>query len=156
MAPIANQHGERICDGERFVKIAPHLASGGRADHSAPATRDSRPVNRHRSGVRDGSIRVRIEELVLHGFAHRDRHRIASAVEQELARLIGGTGPAKWQPSPPAIERISGGTFKVEPRAQPEKAGAEIARAVFRGFRRDASRAVAPSIRRLALGERNA
>jgi hypothetical protein len=34
------------------------------------------------------SINLHIEELVLHGFAPGDRHRISEAVEQELTRLI--------------------------------------------------------------------
>ena len=34
------------------------------------------------------SLEIRIEELVLHGFAPRDRQRIATAIEFALTRLL--------------------------------------------------------------------
>lgn len=38
------------------------------------------------------SVNLHIEELVLHGFAPHDRHRIGDAVERELLRLLTERG----------------------------------------------------------------
>jgi hypothetical protein len=101
------------------------------------------------------TVKVHIEELVLQGFAPGDRHRISSAVESELARLIREGGPRAWRQNPPALERIDGGAFKVEVGAKPQDAGTEIARAVFRSLRQHA-RASASALRaRTGLGGRD-
>ena len=47
-------------------------------------------------------IELHIEELVLHGFAARDRQRIAAAVQLELSRLMGTAGAADFAKIPPA------------------------------------------------------
>jgi hypothetical protein len=80
-------------------------------------------------------VEVHIEELVLHGFSSRDRHRIAYAVRLELGRLIGAAGDADFLKRPLAIERLNGGTIKITPGAKPYAAGTTIASAVFRGLR---------------------
>src|SRR6516225_1781108 len=106
------------------MRIAPQFERMEQARHSSPVTCHS--------------VKVHIEELVLHGFARGDRHRIAQAVETELARLMGeGSAPA-WQQSPPAIERINSGRFKVRAGAKPQATGREIAQAVFRSLREQA------------------
>ena len=80
-------------------------------------------------------IHLHIEELVLHGFAPGDRHRIGDAIQQELARLFAE------KPTPPsltkstAIDRLDGGTFHMTGAARPEATGAQVARAVFGGLR---------------------
>jgi len=75
---------------------------------------------------------------VLQGFAPGDRHRIAHAVEQELARLMGEGGAPPWELGRPVIERINGGAFKVKTGAKPHTTGAEIARVVFQSLRQQA------------------
>jgi hypothetical protein len=82
------------------------------------------------------SIKVHIEELVLHGFAPGDRHRIAGAVETELARLMGEGGLQGLRSNSLSLGRINGGTFKVTVGAKPQAAGTEIARAVYRSVQR--------------------
>ena len=96
------------------MKIAPQPADG-------PQARDS--------------VNVQIEELVLHGFAHGDRHRIARAVESELARLMGESGLPRLRENSITLGRINGGAFKVTGGAKPQAAGTEIAQAVFRSLR---------------------
>jgi hypothetical protein len=81
---------------------------------------------------------VHIGELVLHGFAPGDRHRIAGAVEHELARLMSAEDAPRWRVNPPALDRVEGGAFRIKPGARPEAAGAEIARAVFGSLRQHA------------------
>jgi hypothetical protein len=83
-------------------------------------------------------IQVHIDELVLHGFAARDRHKIAAALEHELARLMSGGSLLRLRQSPPAVGQVNGGAFKVKAGARPQVAGAQIARAVFQSLRRHA------------------
>jgi hypothetical protein len=82
-----------------------------------------------------GPVEVHIEELVLHGFAPGDRHRIASALVGELQRLMSESALPGFRENRPALRRINGGAFKIEAGAKPQAAGVEIARAVFRGLR---------------------
>ena len=83
-------------------------------------------------------IDLHIEELVLHGFASADRHRIAEAVQLELSRLMTAKGEANFLKNPLSLERIDGGAFKVQVGAKPQTTGTEIARAVYRGMRQQA------------------
>ena len=80
-----------------------------------------------------GVTKIHIEELVLHGFAASDRHRIAGEVERELSRLMGEGRLAGFRENL-TLERMNGGTFKVEAGAKAQAAGTQIARAVFRGL----------------------
>lgn len=100
------------------MKIAPRLENTGQARHS---------------------VKVHIEELVLHGFAPSDRHAIAHAVEGELTRLMSEGG----LPGSPArsltLGRINGGAFKVKAGAKPQAAGTQIAQAVYQSLRRNTS-----------------
>jgi hypothetical protein len=81
------------------------------------------------------SVKVHIDELVLHGFSPADRHRIANAVELELTRLMGDGSPPRWGQNPLAVDRMKAGTFRVQAGAKPQAAGTEIARAVYRSLR---------------------
>jgi hypothetical protein len=83
-------------------------------------------------------IDLHIEELVLHGFAARDRHRIAAAVQQELSRLMAAEGQANLLKSPLSLEAINAGAFQVQANTKPQAAGTQIARAVYRSMRREA------------------
>lgn len=84
---------------------------------------------------RQSSIHLHIEELVLHGFAPGDRHRIGEAVQRELARLFTeeATPPALAKSA--AIDRLNGGTFQMTSAPRPEATGAQVARAVFGGLK---------------------
>lgn len=75
-------------------------------------------------------VEVSIEQLVLHGFAPRDRERIGAAVEHELARLFAET------PGLPGLRGeqapfVDGGAFDVARDTPADGIGAQIARAVF-------------------------
>ena len=84
--------------------------------------------------MRPANVELHIEELVLHGFAPGDRHRIADAVGRELARLFAERGvPANFLnnfESP----RLDAGSFNFAPASTPETVGAEVARALYGGF----------------------
>ena len=76
-------------------------------------------------------IDVHIEELVLHGFEPAKRWLIADALEQELRGLLRAEGvPSQWLSSP---ERIQAGRLSTGSLTKPERAGAEIAGAAYRG-----------------------
>ena len=79
-------------------------------------------------------INVRIEELVLHGFAAADRHRIARAVQQELARQLRQSGGPEPAGDPSALAFISGGAFHVPAGAAPGTIGARIGASIYRGL----------------------
>jgi len=82
-------------------------------------------------------IELHIEELVLHGFEAKDRHRIAGEVERELARLVGDGQGLRGNI---AIERLNGGEFRVPAGAKPQAAGKQIAQSVYRSLRQQAGR----------------
>jgi hypothetical protein len=84
-------------------------------------------------------VELHIEELVLDGFAPGDRHRIAEAIRDELSRLIGSAGGVKSLANRPSLERIDGGSFEIKAGGKPQAAGKQIARAVFRSLRQQAT-----------------
>lgn len=89
------------------------------------------------------SVEVRIEELVLHGFAPGDRHAIADAVQIELANLMQAEAlPARGQ-NELAFKRIDGGAFQIKRGFTAGNSGTQIAQSVFRGLRRQMRGAVA-------------
>jgi hypothetical protein len=50
------------------------------------------------------TLNLHIQDLVLHGFASVDRHRIGEAMERELARLFLGQGVPRSLASPTAVD----------------------------------------------------
>ena len=101
------------------------------------------------------AVEVRIEELILHGFAPGDRHAIADAVQVELARLMqAGALPARGQ-NELAFKRIDGGTFQIKRGSKAENSGGQIARSVFRGLRQQMRAAIqSAAVQRRAGGSK--
>jgi hypothetical protein len=85
-------------------------------------------------------IGLHIEELVLHGFPSRDRHRIADAMRLELTRLLSADAGHDQAARSLTRTRIDAGSFAVKAGATPRTAGREIARAVFHGLRQPAGK----------------
>ena len=83
---------------------------------------------------RQSAIHLHIEELVLHGFAPSDRHRIGDAMQQELARLFTEKQLPPSLTKNAEIDRLNGGTLQMMPGSRPETTGAQVARAVFGGL----------------------
>ena len=83
-------------------------------------------------------VELHIDELVLHGFARGDRHAIARAVEQELARLLATQFAVQGMPRSFAesVEhtRLDAGAFKVAQGAGSEAIGSQIAQSVHQGL----------------------
>ena len=82
------------------------------------------------------NVELRIEDLVLRGFAPGDRYRIGVAMERELARLFDeqGVPPSLAQGS--EIERLDSGAFEVAHGSKSEAVGAQIAQAIYGGLSR--------------------
>jgi hypothetical protein len=81
--------------------------------------------------MKSREIEVHIEELVLRGFDPANPWRIADALQQELRGLLTARGvPSLWLSSP---ERIEGGGISSASLTKPERTGAEIAGAAYRG-----------------------
>ena len=85
--------------------------------------------------MKSQSIHLHIEELVLHGFAPGDRHRISEAVEQELTRLISERPVFCNTRKNISRDHVDGGNFQMANPARPNAVGAQIAGAVMGGIR---------------------
>ena len=78
----------------------------------------------------DVAIELRIEELVLNGFAPSDRHHIGEAIERELVRLISTNGLAGVNKTV-SISRFEGGTFTADIGVPLRTLGEHVANQVF-------------------------
>lgn len=77
------------------------------------------------------NVELHIEELVLHGFASGDRHRIGAAMERELTRLFAEKSTPASLTQEQEIAHLNGGTFEMEPGSAAEVVGARLAQAVY-------------------------
>lgn len=82
------------------------------------------------------SVKLHIEELVLHGFSSQDRQRIARAIEQELSRLLSRDGVPPSLAQGGMIPQLDGGSFQVKQGASPEDAGVNVAQNIYGGLKR--------------------
>jgi hypothetical protein len=82
--------------------------------------------------IQKSEINLHIEELVLHGFAPGDRHRIADAVAKELARLISEQPFAAGKNI--FLAQRDGGSFQIKNPAGAASVGGQIAGAVHAGI----------------------
>ena len=79
---------------------------------------------------------VHIDRLVLDGFRHEDRQRIAEGLRGELGRLLANPAAAERLASVGHLSRIQVGKVNLAQGAQPQRAGASAARAIARGLSR--------------------
>jgi hypothetical protein len=86
--------------------------------------------------MRPKNINLHIEELVLHGFAPGDRHRIGDAVERELRRLLIEQGVPASLTREGSSDRIDAGSFDFAPGTKAETIGVHVAKVLYSGFRR--------------------
>jgi len=98
------------------------------------------------------AVDLHIEELVLHGFAAHDRHRIAAAVQLELSRLMGESGISGSEHKFVSQEWMNGESFKVKAGAEPESAGAQIAQVIFASLRQQTRAPVRQPVARAGAG----
>lgn len=76
------------------------------------------------------AVELHVEELLLQGFASRDRHQIADAMQQELGCLFLRLGPPTPIPGGEAAA-IDAGSFRVGIGEGPTAVGVQAANAVY-------------------------
>jgi hypothetical protein len=78
------------------------------------------------------SIELHIKELVLHGFAAKDRLQIGAAIEEELSRLIERHGARALPVVSMEVEGVMTGNLRLANGATPQAIGRQIAQHVHR------------------------
>ena len=81
-------------------------------------------------------IAIRIDELVLDGFAPGDRYRIGDAIERELTRLFTEHDASAALAARTPTDAIDGGAFALPHDAGAAAIGAHVARAIHRELAR--------------------
>lgn len=79
-------------------------------------------------------VLVDIENLVLKGFRYEDRHAIAAALQDELARLLAAPETAARLAKLGHVPDLSVDAFNLGANATPRQAGAETGRAIGKGL----------------------
>jgi len=79
-------------------------------------------------------VLVNIENLVLKGFRYEDRHAIAAALQDELARLLAAPETAARLANLGQVPRLSVDTFRIEAHPQPRQIGVATGRAIGQGL----------------------
>ena len=112
---------------------------GTRAASQGPVTARRAPGSALHENVPQAparSVRLHIDELVLHGFPAGSRYSIGDATQQELTRLLTERGvPPRMARSGETV-RIDAGSFQVAQGASPNLIGALVATAVYGGPKR--------------------
>jgi hypothetical protein len=91
----------------------------------------------------NANIELRINELVLHGFARGDRERIGAAVQQELQRQLTEQGFAHALLQPGNVRRLDAGAIQIQQGGQAETIGRQVAQAVYGSVTGEQSRRAA-------------
>jgi hypothetical protein len=78
------------------------------------------------------TVRLHIEQLVLHGFDPRDRHAIDEAVRAEVTAVLAGQHITRGS----AIDRVDGGEVRVGSVRETKSVGQAVGRAVRGGLSR--------------------
>ncbi|MCI0539362.1 MAG: hypothetical protein L0Z50_29490 [Verrucomicrobiales bacterium] len=76
------------------------------------------------------SIELHIEELVLHGFAPRDRYRIAEALQRELVLRLAQENALQRLARDGAFQSLDAGAVHINAGARPETMGARMGEAI--------------------------
>ena len=79
-------------------------------------------------------VLIDIENLVLKGFRYEDRHAIAAALQDELARLLAAPETAARLANLGQVPHLSVDAFSVEANPKPSKIGSETGRAIGKGL----------------------
>ena len=82
------------------------------------------------------TIHLHIDQLILHGFAPGDRHRIGAAVERELSRMFAERSVPASLAQGGNVTNLDGGTFQMSGSSNPETIGTQVAQAVYGGLNR--------------------
>lgn len=78
-----------------------------------------------------GNIELHINELVLHGFPHSERHRIGEAIRQELLRQLSERGIPDALTRQGNVSRLNAGSIQTGQGSKPERIGMQVAQVVY-------------------------
>jgi hypothetical protein len=105
-------------------------------DNRRPTTDDRRPIFADDAasvvGRRWSAVELRIDELVLHGFAPANRHHVGAAVERELARLLAEQALPSRIGHSADLASLDGGSIELPAGTPAETIGVRIAQAIYR------------------------
>jgi len=79
---------------------------------------------------------VNIDSLVLKGFRHEDRYRVAAAVQDEIARALAAPDAGARIAQLGSTPKLRIGDVNVAADAEPRQVGAAAGRAVGQGMMR--------------------
>ncbi len=82
------------------------------------------------------NIELHIEELVLHGFAAKDRYAIGEAVQRELSRLLAEQGVHPSIEKGYDVAKLDGGVFQVKQGSRADAIGTQVAQSVYGGLKK--------------------
>jgi len=117
----------------RHRRAQPRAGLVNESANQSTASHANLPVS---DAQRASNVQLRIEELVLHGFVPRDRYVIGDAVQQELTRLFVARGVPAQLIERASAARLDAGSFKVSAESKTHTVGAQIAGAVYGGWKR--------------------
>ncbi len=80
-------------------------------------------------------IRLHIDELILHGFAPGERHRIADALQSRLSELLADENGLDQRVKSTTVSRADAGAIHVRGTA-PDAVGEQLALALHGGLGR--------------------
>lgn len=86
--------------------------------------------------MKQKSIELHIEKLVLEGFSPGDHQGISEAVERELSRMFAEQGSPQLMEQSGEIERLKEGRSELEKGSRDDAIGAKVARAIYGGSKR--------------------
>jgi hypothetical protein len=79
-------------------------------------------------------IVINIDSLVLKGFRHEDRHAIAAALQDELAKVLAAPASAHQIATLGSVPHMRIGNVNVDANAKPHEMGSAAGNAVGKGL----------------------
>lgn len=80
------------------------------------------------------NVELHIDEIVLHGFAHRDRYTIQEVLQRELTRLLADGGLPSLLHQSIDASRLDAGAVMMHKGMSPSDVGIQVAQSVYRGL----------------------
>lgn len=84
--------------------------------------------------VKNQSVEINIEELVLHGFSRAHANKIGETLRSELAKLILEKGIPEGISEGGNINSVNGGNFQVSQNTHARTIGTQIAHSIYGGI----------------------
>lgn len=79
---------------------------------------------------------LHIDNLVLKGFRHEDRHGIAEGLQQELTRLFADPQAALQLTANGDVSRLRIGGIQIRHDSKPQRVGSQVAQSIGKGMKK--------------------